>query len=122
MIVSSMQDIQEIYIRIQGKKKERKRIKNIIKEGMVASTPLKEVKDQMEALRAKKKQLEEGIMADYTHERGDIEGIDQDIKGDQVMMDDIALNLYMKGESICIKDENEVEFEPIFKVKYQKVR
>lgn len=116
-----MQDIQEVYNRIQEKKKERKRIKQMLKDGLDASTPYREKKDEMEKIKAKKKELENGIFASYQTETRELEALDEELKAEQQVMDDIALTLYMKGESIIFKNENDEEYEPLFKVKYKKI-
>jgi hypothetical protein len=115
-----MQDIQEVYNRIQEKKKERKRLKRMLKDGLDASAPFREIKDEMEKVKAKKKEVENGVFASYEHEKRDIEGLDEELKSEQQVMDDIALTMYMKGESIVFKNENDEEYEPTFKVKYKK--
>lgn len=117
-----MQDIQDVYNRIQTKKKERRDLKKLIKEGMDQSPTLQEVLDQMKTLKAKKAELETEIKADYESEISQIEVLDQDIKTDDELMNDIALTHYMKGETITFKDENDEEYEPVFKVSYKKVK
>ncbi len=116
-----MQDIQEVYNRIQEKKKERKRLKQMLKDGLEASTPYREIKDEMDKIKAKKKEVENGVLASYEHEKRDVEALDEELKSEQQVMDDIALTMYMKGESIVSKNENDEEYEPTFKVKYKKI-
>ncbi len=117
-----MQDIQDVYNRIQTKKKERKKIKDLFKEGFEASTKLQEVIREMNVLKAQKKEIEMEVRADYGSELAELESLEQDIKDDQQVMDDIALTKYMKGESISFKGEEDEEYEPVFKVTYKKVR
>lgn len=116
-----MQDIQEVYNRIQEKKKERKRLKRMLKEGLEASTPYREAKDKLDEIKAKAKEVENGVLASYQTEKRDVEALDEELKSEQQVMDDIALTLYMKGESIVFKNENDEEYEPTFKVKYKKI-
>jgi hypothetical protein len=115
-----MQDIQEVYNRIQEKKKERKRLKKMLKDGLDASASYREIKDEMDKVKAKKQEVESGVFASYQHEKQDIEALDEELKSEQQVMDDIALTMYMKGESIIFKNENDEEYEPTFKVKYKK--
>lgn len=119
---AAMQDIQEVYNRIQDKKKERKRLKGMFKDGIDASTPLREVKEQFETIRAKRKRMETEIKEAYSKELQELEAIEMDIKSDQLLMDDIALTKAMKGEPVVFKDAYDAEYEPVLKVKYQKVR
>jgi len=111
-----------VYNRIKAKKKERKKIKDQFKEAFDASTKLQELKKEVMALKAQQKDIEMEIRADYAHELGELEALETDIKNDQQVMDDIALTKYMKGESISFKDENDEEYEPVFKITYKKVK
>lgn len=120
-IIHRMQDIQEVYNRIQEKKKERKRLKQLLKDGLDASTPFREIKEEMDKMKAKRKEVENGVLASYEHERRDLEALEEEVKNEQQVMDDIALTMYMKGESIIFKNENDEEYEPTFKVKYKKI-
>ena len=117
-----MQKIQDVYNRIQEKKKERKKIKALFKEAQEGNTALREVKEQLDALKAKKKSLEAEINSEFSHEQNELEGLDKDIKDDQQMMDDIAITMYSQGEPIRFKDENDEEYEPVFSVKYRKAQ
>ncbi|MBD3251671.1 hypothetical protein GF380_04445 [Candidatus Uhrbacteria bacterium] len=116
-----MQDIQDVYNRIQQKKKDRKKIKSLFNEAFDGNTKIQELKDEIKKLQAQKKEIEMEVRADYGTELQDLENIESDIKSDQELMDDIAISTYMKGESISFKDEDDTEFEPVFKVSYKKV-
>jgi hypothetical protein len=42
------------------------------------------------------------------------------IAGDNQLLSDLALNQLAKGEAIKIVDENKVEYEPVFTVRFKK--
>lgn len=117
-----MQDIQDVYNRIQEKKKERKRYKLIIKDGFAGSPKLKEAVDELAVIREKKKKIEQDILTQYPSEQTALENLDKDIKDDQELMDDIALTMAMRGETVMIKDERDEEYQTVLMVKYKKVR
>jgi hypothetical protein len=43
-----------------------------------------------------------------------------DLDSDMEMISDLALNQLMKGETVKVKDEYEVEYDPLFTVKFKK--
>jgi hypothetical protein len=117
-----MQDIQDVYNRIQEKKKERKRYKLILKDAFAESLKLKEAMDAFKAAQAKKKSIEQEILREYPSEKTALENLENDIKADQELMDDIALSMAMRGETVTIKDERDKEYQSILTVKYKMVR
>jgi hypothetical protein len=43
-----------------------------------------------------------------------------DLESDLDTLSDIALTQLMKGETVKVKDENEIEYDPIFSVRFRK--
>lgn len=116
-----MQNIQEVFIRIQENKKKLKDLKTTFKDALDSATGYKDVVDQLKTLREKKKQIENLVRENFSSEFIKMEDIQIDIQSDQEMISDIALTTVMKGETVSVKDEYEQEFEPIFSVKFKKV-
>ncbi len=116
-----MQNIQEVFIRIQENKKKLKDLKSTYKEALESATGYKDVVEQLKTLREKKKQIEISVKADFSGEFTQMEDLQIDIQSDQEMLSDIALTSVMKGETVSVKDQYEQEFEPTFAVKFKKV-
>ncbi len=116
-----MANLQQIFDRIQKTKKEQKEIKSIYRDALLNSQAMKQVQEDLLKLRDKKKRIEEGIRDDFRHEFDKLEVLKADIENDAVLLSDIALNEYIKGNSIEIKDEYENRYEPIFAVRFKKV-
>ena len=72
-------------------------------------------------MREKKKQIEQTTKEQFSGEFIKLEDLKIDIESDQEMLNDIALNKVMKGESIEIRDEYDNEYEPLFSVKFRKM-
>ncbi len=117
-----MQDIQEVFIRIQEGKKKLKDLKEAYKDALSTSEQYKEVSDQVKTLREKKKSIENSIKESFSSEFTQIDDLKIDIASDMELLSDIALSKVLKGESVQIKDEHDQEFEPIFAVKFKKIR
>lgn len=115
-----MQNIQEVFLRIQENKKKLKDLKSSYKEALESAVGYKDVVDQLKVLREKKKQIETMVKQDFSAEFTQMEDLQIDIQSDQEMLSDIALSQVMKGETVSVKDEYENDYEPIFAVKFKK--
>jgi len=116
-----MQDIQEIFNKIEESKKDMKELKASYKEALEAIQEYQLVQEEMKALREKRKRIEQAIKEQFATKITKIEDLKIDIESDMEMISDIALAKISKGESIGITDKYSNEYEPIFKVKFKKV-
>ena len=115
-----MQDIQEIFNRMQEIKKQQKDIRSAYKDALDTSLEYKEIGDKMKALREKRKQIENSTKASFSSEFNKLEDFNIDLESDRVMMSDIALSKLMKGETVQVVDEYNNNYEPLFTVKFKK--
>lgn len=116
-----MANLQQIFDRIQKSKKEQKDLKAMYRDALINSQAMQGVQEDLLKLRDKKKKIEDGIKDDFRHEFDKLEVLKADIENDVVLLSDVALNEYIKGNSIEIKDEYENKYEPIFAVKFKKI-
>jgi len=116
-----MQDIQEIFNRIQISKKKQKDIRTAYKDALASSLEYQELTEKLKTMREKKKQIDQTTKEQFSSEFIKLDDLKIDIESDQEMLNDIALNKVMKGESIQIKDEYDNEYEPLFSVKFRKM-
>ena len=116
-----MQNIQEIFNRIQVAKKKQKDIRTAYKDALASSLEYQELTEKLRTMREKKKQIEQTTKEQFSGEFIKLEDLKIDIESDQEMLNDIALNKVMKGESIEIRYEYDNEYEPLFSVKFRKM-
>lgn len=117
-----MQDIQEVFVRIQESKKKMKDLKEAYKDALSTSEEYKHITDEMKTMRERKKVIENTIKESFSSEFTQIDDLKIDIASDMELLSDIALSKVLKGESVQIKDEHDQEFEPIFAVKFKKIK
>lgn len=115
-----MQNIQEIFNRVNDLKKEMKEINKIYREALSNNAEFKEVSDELKALKEKKKGIEESVKTDFTKEFDRLDIIKADIESDKILINDIALTKIMNGETVEIVDENNTKYEPVFTVNFKK--
>lgn len=114
-------NLEEVFKRIQEKKKEQSELKKMYREALSVNNQYQELLKELDNLKLNKKKIEASVKAEFKEEFDKLEGLKLNIAGDNQMLSDIALNQLTSGESIKIVDENKTEYEPIFTVKFKKV-
>lgn len=93
------------------------------KEELQSSGEYQRIQDEMEKLREKKKKYELSIKQQSGANFARIDELALVIKQDTQMLSDVALTTIMKGDRIEVKDrEFNTEYEPVFAVKFRKVK
>lgn len=115
-----MQDIQQVFHRLQGAKKKKKDLETAYKDALKTSGEYTEVSDKLGALRERKKQIELTIRQQFAGELTQLGDLKIDMASDVELLTDLAMNQFMKGESVEIVDEHGVKYEPVFKVSFKK--
>jgi len=116
-----MQDLQEVFNRIQESKQSQKEIRTMYKDALTQNGEYQEIQENMKSLREKKKRIETAIKEQFAGEITKLEDLKIDIESDMEMLADIALTKYTKGETVGVTDKNNVEYAPVFKVLFKKV-
>ena len=113
-----MANLQSIFDRVQDLKKEQRDLKRDYRDSLAGSAQYQEVIEKIKVLREKKVVIEEGYKKDFPQ----LDKLKNNIESDIEMLSDIALNHLVKGESIKIIDAYENQYEPIFNVKFKKIK
>lgn len=116
-----MQDIQEIFNRIQEAKKKQKDFRNMYKDALLTTPGYKELTEEMKTMREKKKSLERQVKEMMMSEIEQMENLAIDIESDTQLITDIALTKMVKGEGIELSDDQDQKYEPVFGIKFKKV-
>ncbi len=117
-----MSQLNEVFKRLQEQQRTQRDLKKMYRDALAVNGNYHEVLEELEALKTKKKQIETGVKADLKEEFDKLEGLKLNIAGDKQMLSDIALTQLTKGEEVKVIDENQVEYEPLFTVRFQKVK
>jgi hypothetical protein len=116
-----MQDIQEVFARIQENKKALKDIKTMYKDMLLNTSGYEESVDEAKTARERKKSIENTVKAQMGSELTQLEDLKIDIESDHELLSDIAMTMLMKGQTVAVTDQYDNEFEPQFKVNFKKV-
>jgi hypothetical protein len=117
-----MSKLNEVFKRLQEQQKNQRELKKMYREALAVNGNYHQVVEELDVLKIKKKQIEAGVKADLKEEFDKLEGLKLNIAGDKQMLSDIALTQLTKGEEIKVMDDNQVEYEPLFTVRFQKIR
>lgn len=116
-----MSDIQSLFDRIQEAKAEMKEIRKEYRDALSHDSSYEEVVEEAKIIREKKKLLESEIQAQMGNRWDRMEELKHDVAETQQMISDAAVNAFIKGESITLKDEYDTVYEPQFSVAFKKV-
>lgn len=115
-----MPDLKEIHARIRAKKDEKRKVNIIFKDVLAGSKAYQEVLDELRKLQTKKTQLKQELWSDFGKEMEQLERLAIDLKSDEVLLTDLSLTMLMKGQPLDLTDENDVKYEPVFRITYKK--
>ena len=116
-----MQDMQKIFDQIQEFKKTRKEIGREYRDALSQSSGYEDLKDELKKLREKKKLLESGVQSEMGSRYEEFETAKNEIESLDEMLTDIALTNLMDGKNINLKDKDNVEYEPQYKITFKKI-
>lgn len=118
-----MSKLDEVFFRIQKTKREQKKIRDAYKDALGSYPSYKKVIDEFNELKEKKKKIETEVKADFRSDFTKLEDLKIDLDTDNEMLSDLAISQLMKGETVKITDEeNQIEYEPKFNVRFQKAK
>ncbi|MCC7522686.1 hypothetical protein IT407_02720 [Candidatus Uhrbacteria bacterium] len=115
-----MPDLKELHARIRAKRDEKKKVHVIFKDVLAGSKPYQDVLEELKRLNTKKIQLKQELWSDFGKEMEQMERLALDLKTDEMLLTDLSLTMLMKGQSLELTDENDVKYEPVFKVTFKK--
>ncbi len=115
------QQLPDVFKRIQEKKREQRDLKSIYRDALAVNGEYQAVLEELEALKIKKKKIQLSVQVDFKEEFDKLEGLKLNIAGDNQLLSDLAMHQLTSGEPVKIIDENKVEYEPVFSVRFKKV-
>jgi hypothetical protein len=116
-----MRNIQEVFDQIQEFKQTRKEIGREYRDALTQTDGYEEVKEEIQKLREKKKMLETKVQVTMGRRYEELEKTKLEIENLDQMLTDIAMTTLMDGKNINLKDKNNVEYEPSYKITFKKI-
>ena len=115
-----MPNVQEIWDRIEEAKREQKEIRSVYKDMLASSAEYQTLGDDLAALKARKKQLEQGMKDQMSDKWRKVETLQRSIVDDRQLLADAALRDLLAGQAVKVVGAKSEEYEPLFTVRFQK--
>lgn len=116
-----MQDLKEVFDRMQQKKKERKELVRMFQDELKHNDEYQKILEDIKTLREKKKSIENQAKANALSDAQQLEDLTEEIKGTTELLADVAMTMLMNRETVEIVDEaNDVRYAPVFSVRFKK--
>ena len=119
--MSSQPTLQSVFDRTQKTKAEIKTIKAMVRDALKNSNPYQNMLEELETVKARAKSAKEAILSDFKSDLDRLDTLQSDLKNDMALMSDIALDMYVRGESIEVFDKNENKYQPALKLVFKKI-
>lgn len=115
-----MDSVQDVFIRIQGIKKEQRTLRALYRDALLSSHEYQEVRLDLEKLQEKKKHIEDSIKSQFSSEMEKLDGLKDQLQEDVQLLTDSVLTRLMKGEIVKVIDAYNNSYDPIMKVAFKK--
>lgn len=115
-----MPSLEEVHGRLRAKAREKSELQKAFKDELASHPRYQQVVEQFKALKEEKKSIENQTWAASSADAQKLDLLTLDIKSDREMLSDLALNLYVKGQTVEILDERQVRWIPKFSVSFKK--
>jgi len=116
-----MKNMQEVFDQIQELKQTKKEIAREYRDTLAQTEGYEDLKEEVKTLREKKKAKEAQAQVSFGSRWDEYEKATADIAEKEQMLTDIAMTNLMDGQSINLKDKNNVEYEPSYKITFKKI-
>ena len=114
-----MPNLEEVYARLQSTKKKRSELNKMLKDELTHNDRHREIIEEIRILREEKKTIEIET-ANSVYKDHEYDDLKSDIQTDNELLSDIALNMYVKNQTVEIVDEYDQKWHPEFKVIFKK--
>lgn len=115
-----MQSINEVFKRIQEHKREQKQIRDTYNESLQTHDQYQNILKEIKGLQLKKKVIEAEIRSYFKKETERLDTIKLNIVGENQLLSDLSLATLVSGQTVKVIDNNKIEYEPQFSVKFKK--
>ena len=115
-----MPSLEEVHGRLRAKTREKSEIQKAFKDDLANNPRYQQISEQLKTLKEEKKSIENQTWASASADAQKLDLLALDIKSDREMLSELALNMYVKGQTVEIVDEQHVRWLPKFSVAFKK--
>ena len=115
-----MPSLEEVHGRLRVKAREKSDLQKVFKDELANNPRYQQIAEQLKVLKEEKKSIENQVWAASSADAQKLDLLALDIKSDREMLSEMALNMYVKGETVQIVDEYNARWVPKFAVSFKK--
>ncbi len=115
-----MPSLEEVHGRLRVKAREKSELQKAFKDELANNPRYQQIAEQLKVLKEEKKSIENQTWAASSADAQKLDLLALDIKSDKEMLSELALNMYVKGETVQIIDELQTRWVPKFAVSFKK--
>lgn len=116
-----MLSLETLHERLKAKKREKKEIMKAFKDELAHNPRHAQIVEQLSILKEEKKSIESQVWAGASKDAQKLDELTLDIKSDKELLSEVALNMYVKGETVEVIDQKTNErYVPLFSVEMKK--
>lgn len=115
-----MPSLEEVHGRLRVKAREKSELQKAFKDELANNPRYQQISEQLKVLKEEKKSIENQVWAASSADAQKLDLLALDIKSDREMLSELALNMYVKGETVQIVDEYQARWVPKFAVTFKK--
>lgn len=116
-----MQNLQEVYDELQENKKNQKGIRREYKDLLKNADDYEELEEKIKKMREEKKQIETMAQSRMGVRWDELEKLKYASEELTQKISDIAMSDLVNGKTVVVKDKNNNDFEPVYKITFKKV-
>ena len=115
-----MATIREVLERLEKNKHERKIIKETIGQALLGSAAWVKCDEEVKQEKSRLNGIKQTVLSSFQGDVDELERLNNEIKNDSEVLSDIAMTMFMKGESIDIEHKGK-RYEPKIKVSFKQM-
>ncbi len=115
-----MNTLQDVFISIQESKKKQRELRAMYREAQQKSPEYQDIVSEIQALREKKKTIEQKLKSEFSRELEQIDELKSELKEEQEKLVSLALARFAKGETMKVIDSYNNVYDPVIKVSFKK--
>ncbi len=115
-----MNTLQDVFISIQESKKKQRELRSMYREAQQKSPEYQDIVAEIQALREKKKTIEQKLKSEFSRELEQIDELKSELKEEQEKLVSLALARFAKGETMKVIDSYNNVYDPVIKVSFKK--
>lgn len=117
-----MAQLQDIFSQLEDTKRQQREIRRAYREALAQSPSYQQQLTEWQAARDKKRTIEQAIKSEFSSELEKLDRLALEIKSNTEVLSEAAFNQLVRGETVRVTDTNLVEYEPVFSVRFKKIK